>query len=212
MFDEAENSDAILFFDEADALFGERSEVSDAHDRYANIEVNYLLQRVEEHDGAVILTTNFEGNIDDAFRRRIHLSVNFTRPDREAREMIWRNIFPTEETKQGKKETTPRGELDYEFLSQFELTGGNIKNIALTAAFLAAGPRTDEAEAMYDAERTAIRELITEEVTRNGESDLPSLKSVRMEHVVRAMRREFQKTGKLVRPELFGEYRGLLLE
>jgi AAA+ superfamily predicted ATPase len=129
IFDEAEHSNAILFFDEADALFGQRSEVSNAQDRYANVEVNYLLQRVEEHDGTVILTTNFEQNIDDAFLRRLDVSVTFPRPDEASRLAIWKHIFP---------EATPVGDIDYEFLSTFDVTGGNIKNIAQTAAFLAA--------------------------------------------------------------------------
>ncbi|WP_458210357.1 ATP-binding protein [Haladaptatus sp. NG-SE-30] len=203
VFDEAENSNAILFFDEADALFGKRSEVSDAHDRYANIEVNYLLQRVEEHDGAVILTTNFKQNIDEAFMRRIHLRVDFPLPDRTAREKIWRGIFP--------KPDTLLGQLDYEFLSTFELTGGNIKNIALTAAFLAvSGRRTDETEAMYSAERRTIRELIPEQATTKGELTFDFLDRVEMEHIIWATRREFQKTGKLIKPEMFGEYHDLV--
>ena len=167
IFDEAEHSDAILFFDEADALFGERSEVSDSHDRYANIEVSYLLQRMEEHDGVVVLTTNFAENIDDAFRRRITLTVEFPRPEFDSRYAIWRSIFPGE---------TPVGDLDYRFLASFDLTGGNIENVALTAAFLAA-----------DEEST-----------------------VEMRHVVRALRRELQKTGRLVNPEAFGEYREVI--
>ncbi|WP_336344135.1 AAA family ATPase [Halalkalicoccus ordinarius] len=129
IFDEATDSNAILLFDEADALFGERSEVSDAHDRYANIEVNYLLQRVEEHEGLVVLTTNFDQNIDDAFRRRIHVCIDFPLPDKRSRAAIWRNVFPN---------ATPLGDLDYEFLSTLEIAGGSIRNVALTAAFLAA--------------------------------------------------------------------------
>jgi ATP-dependent 26S proteasome regulatory subunit len=121
IFDKAEHSDAILFFDEADVLFGESSEVSDSHDRYASIEVSYLFRRMEEHDGAVILTTNLGENIEDAY-------------------------------------------------------GGDIKNVALTAAFLA----VDEGS------------------------------SVAMRHVVRALRRELQKTGRLVDPESFGEYSTML--
>jgi SpoVK/Ycf46/Vps4 family AAA+-type ATPase len=167
IFDEAADSDAILFFDEADALFGERTEVQDAHDRYANIEVNYLLQRVEEHDGTVVLTTNLEGNIDDAFRRRIHLSVEFPLPDRAAREAIWDSIFPAE---------TPVGDLDVEFLSSLSLTGGNIKNVALTGAFLA-------------AEDGGL---------------------VEMPHLVRATKREFEKTGNVIDPAEFGQYRDLI--
>ncbi|GCF15385.1 ATPase AAA [Haloarcula mannanilytica] len=172
IFDEAEHSDALLFFDEADALFGERSEVSDSHDRYANVEVSYLLQRMEEHDGAVIMTTNLEENIDDAFQRRINRTVEFPRPDQASRYAIWQAIFP---------ENTPVGELDYEFLSSFDLTGGNVENVALTAAFLAADDGGAEGEGR-----------------------------VEMKHVVRALRRELQKTGRLISADEFGEYAGLL--
>jgi AAA+ superfamily predicted ATPase len=147
IFDEATDSDAVLLFDEADALFGERSDVSDAHDRYANIEVDYLLQRIEEHDGAVVLTTNLESNIDDAFVRRIHLSVEFPRPDRAARAEIWRRVFP---------EDTPVDDLDYDYLARLDLTGGNIRNIALTAAFYAADRGTDVR--MEDVVRAIQRE------------------------------------------------------
>ncbi|MDT3435985.1 ATP-binding protein [Haloarcula sp. 1CSR25-25] len=133
IFDEAADSDAVLLFDEADALFGERSEVSDAHDRYANVEVDYLLQRVEEHDGAVLLTTNLESNIDDAFLRRVHLSVDFPLPDRAARAEIWRRVFPAD---------APVGDLDYDYLARLDFTGGNIRNIALSAAFFAADEGT----------------------------------------------------------------------
>ncbi len=169
IFDEAEHSDAVLFFDEADALFGERSEVSDSQDRYANVEVSYLLQRMEEHDGTVILASNYKENIDDAFLRRININIDFPRPGRESRATIWETIFPGD---------TPVGDLDYGFLSSFEITGGNIKNIALTASFFAA--------------------------------DDPDTDRVEMSHVVRAMRRELQKTGRLVNPDAFGEYREVL--
>jgi len=131
IFKEAETSNAILLFDEADALFGKRSEVKDAHDRYANIETNYLLQKMEEHEGIVILASNFRKNIDEAFLRRLHFTIEFPFPDEKSREMIWRNIFPNQ---------TPIGDgVDFNFLSKFKITGGNIKNIALSAAFLAAG-------------------------------------------------------------------------
>ena len=129
VFDGAAGSDAILLFDEADALFGKRSEVRDARDRYANVEVNYLLQRVEEHDGTVILTTNLRKNMDEAFLRRIHLRVDFPFPDEPARKAIWASIFPA---------ATPVADLDFDFLSTLSLAGGNIKNVALTAAFMAA--------------------------------------------------------------------------
>ncbi len=130
MFDEAKTSNAILFFDEADALFGKRSEIKDAHDRYANIEIAYLLQKMEEHTGTVILASNFRKNIDDAFLRRLHFTIEFPLPDDISREMIWLATFPAE---------TPLGDdVDFAFLSKFRFTGGNIKNIALAASFLAA--------------------------------------------------------------------------
>ncbi|MDY9927106.1 AAA family ATPase [Methanosarcina sp.] len=131
IFKEAEMSNAILFFDEADALFGKRSEVKDAHDRYANIETAYLLQKMEEHEGTVILASNFRKNMDDAFLRRLHFTVEFQVPDEKSRELIWKNTFPAE--------TPLEAEVDFAFLSKFKLTGGNIKNIALSASFLAAG-------------------------------------------------------------------------
>ncbi len=130
IFEEAEMSNAILFFDEADALFGKRSEVKDAHDRYANIEINYLLQKMEEYEGMVILATNFQKNIDEAFTRRLRFIVDFPFPDRSYRARIWRNIFPGE--------MPLSKEIAYDFLARkFEISGGDIKNIALSAAFLA---------------------------------------------------------------------------
>ena len=131
IFNEAEQSNAILFFDEADALLGKRSEVKDAHDRFANIEIAYLLQKMEEYTGVTVLSTNLKKNMDDAFMRRIQFIIEFPMPDERNRKLIWRKIYP------GK---TPVGEsVDFEFLArQFELSGGNIKNIALSAAYLAA--------------------------------------------------------------------------
>lgn len=281
IFLEAETSNAILFFDEADALFGKRSEVKDSHDRYANIEINYLLQKMEEHEGIVILASNFKTNIDEAFLRRMHFVIEFPLPDDELRERIWRNIFPKKspidiplfymcdikdapglgtklhdakdpvsqyvighflsnrqqaigksyeadtvlDLKKGlveelnklirnnnifdeqrfsqvklRKDTkrllenNPDGDelillnrllledvypqeigkccIDFNFLSKFKLTGGNIKNIALSAAFLAAEDSC----------------------------------AIRMEHMNRATKREFQKIGRLCTPGDFGEY------
>jgi SpoVK/Ycf46/Vps4 family AAA+-type ATPase len=131
IFGEAESSNAILFFDEADALFGKRSEVRDSHDRYANIEISYLLQRMEEYQGVVILATNLRRNMDEAFLRRIQFAVEFPFPAEQDRRRIWETIWP---------EATPRNpELDLEFMARrYELAGGNIRNIALAAAFLAA--------------------------------------------------------------------------
>jgi AAA+ superfamily predicted ATPase len=131
IFSEAETSNAILFFDEADALFGKRSEVRDSHDRYANIEVGYLLQKMEEYEGVVILATNFRRNMDEAFVRRIHFTVEFPFPNQADRRRIWESIWP---------EPVPLDEdVDLGLLAgRFELAGGSIKNIALAAAFLAA--------------------------------------------------------------------------
>ena len=158
IFDEAETSNAILFFDEADALFGKRSEVRDAHDRYANIEVGFLLQKMEEHEGVIIMATNFRKNMDDAFIRRIHFTVDFPFPTESDRRRIWEAIWPPEMLR--------APDLDLEFVaSRFELSGGNIRNIALGAAFLAAD----------DGHR------------------------INMDHVMRTIRREYQKMGKVVK-------------
>jgi SpoVK/Ycf46/Vps4 family AAA+-type ATPase/DNA-directed RNA polymerase subunit H (RpoH/RPB5) len=150
IFKEAETANCILFFDEADALFGKRSEVKDSHDRYANIEINYLLQKMEEHAGIVILATNFLKNIDDAFKRRIHFSVDFPFPDEIYRLKIWQNIFPS---------AMPGGKgIDFEFLAKkFRLPGGNIKNIAVNAAFLAA--ENSQEVGMLHAIQATKREL-----------------------------------------------------
>jgi AAA+ superfamily predicted ATPase len=131
IFDEARTSNAILFFDEADALFGKRTQVRDAHDRYANVEISYLLQKMEEYEGVVILATNLRKNLDEAFVRRLHVTVEFPMPDVADRRRIWAQIWPA---------ATPRHpDLDLEFLARHvEVAGGNIRNIALAGAFLAA--------------------------------------------------------------------------
>ena len=131
IFAEAESSNSILFFDEADALFGKRSEVKDAHDRYANIETAYLLQRMEEYSGPVILSTNLKMNLDEAFLRRLHFVIDFPMPEEPERRQIWRSTVPAQ---------APVGaDLDFDFLArQFKISGGNIRNIVLSAAFLAA--------------------------------------------------------------------------
>ena len=131
IFTAADNSNAILFFDEADALFGKRSEVSDSHDRYANIEVAYLLQRMELYPGAVILATNFRRNIDDAFVRRLDFVVDFPFPEVEDRKKIWRLVLP--------QAAPVADDIDLDFLAaQFKLSGGAIRNCSLAAAFRAA--------------------------------------------------------------------------
>lgn len=131
IFEAARESNAILFFDEADALFGRRSEIKDAHDRYANIEVSYLLQKMEEHNGAVILATNVLKNIDEAFMRRLQYIVEFPLPAETQREQLWRNMFPA------RAPVAP--EVDFSFLArQFQFSGGQIRNTSVDAAFLAA--------------------------------------------------------------------------
>ena len=131
IFSQAANSNTILFFDEADAIFGKRSDVKDAHDRYANIEVSYLLQRIESYDGVAILASNLRSNLDDAFIRRLQFIVDFPFPDETQRLQIWNVLFPP---------GVPRGEaLDFEsFAKRFRLSGGNIRNAIVNAAFAAA--------------------------------------------------------------------------
>jgi SpoVK/Ycf46/Vps4 family AAA+-type ATPase len=131
IFTAAQHSDAIIFFDEADALFGKRSEVHDSHDRYANIEISYLLQKMEQYEGITILATNLRGNLDEAFARRLAFTVHFPFPDEASRRRIWAVVWPRE---------VPLAEnVDFDRLArQFKLSGGSIRNIAVAAAFLAA--------------------------------------------------------------------------
>jgi hypothetical protein len=165
VFQDARESNAILFFDEADALFGKRSEVKDAHDRYANIEINYLLQQVEAYEGVIILASNMSKNIDPAFVRRVHFTVEFPFPNEDARLRIWRGIFPAQ---------APLGsDVDYDFLARkFKIAGGNIKNVALSAAF-------------HAAEDGGV---------------------IAMPHLMLAMRREYQKLGKVLEKADFEQY------
>jgi SpoVK/Ycf46/Vps4 family AAA+-type ATPase len=169
VFAEAEQSNAVLFFDEADAIFGKRSEVKDSHDRYANIEINYLLQKMEEHEGIVILASNFQRNIDEAFTRRLRFIIEFPFPERDYRYRIWQKVFPAN--------TPTADDIDFDFLAhKLKFSGGSIRNVALSAAFLAAG--------------------------NSGH--------VRMEHIVCAARREFQKMGRLCVKSDFEQYFELL--
>jgi len=131
IFDEAQSSSAVLFFDEADAIFGKRSEVKDSHDRYANMEVSYLLQRMEQYDGVTILATNLRANMDEAFTRRMQFIVDFPFPDEEERLRIWRSLFPVD--------LPQAANIDLGlFASRFKLSGGNIRNIIVSASYLAA--------------------------------------------------------------------------
>jgi AAA+ superfamily predicted ATPase len=164
IFTAAAAGDLVLFFDEADALFGKRSEVGDAHDRYANIEVAYLLQRLESYDGLVVMATNLQRNIDDAFLRRISVSIDFSPPDEAHRRLIWQHAFP---------DGAPVDALDVDYLArQFKITGGVIRNAALGAAFLAAS----------------------------------SGGKITTELVALALKREFQKLGRLLIETEFGRY------
>jgi SpoVK/Ycf46/Vps4 family AAA+-type ATPase len=171
IFKEAETGNCILFFDEADALFGKRTEVRDSHDRYANIEINYLLQKMDEYNGIVLLATNMRKNLDTAFTRRLHHVVEFPFPDEKYRGLIWKNAFPG---------NTPKADdIDYNFLAgKFKLAGGNIKNIAVNSAFLASA---------------------------NGGK-------VNMESIILALKREYQKMGKMCSKSDFGQYYSLVRE
>jgi SpoVK/Ycf46/Vps4 family AAA+-type ATPase len=148
VFDAAERSGAILFFDEADALFGTRTEVRDSHDRYANIEVNYLLQRMESYSGLAILATNRKQALDPAFLRRLRFVVDFPFPDFDHRRRIWQRVFPAEAL---------LDQLDYGALARLEISGGNIKTIAINAAFLAAA--ADSPITTLHVMRAAAREF-----------------------------------------------------
>jgi SpoVK/Ycf46/Vps4 family AAA+-type ATPase len=131
LFTAAENANAILFFDEADSLFGKRSEVKDAHDRYANIEIGYLLLKMEEYEGVAILATNLRQNLDEAFVRRLQFIVEFPFPDAGQRQRIWEVTFP--------REAPLDNDVDFESLArQVNLAGGSLRNIALAASFQAA--------------------------------------------------------------------------
>jgi hypothetical protein len=151
LFDAAEGGGAILFFDEADALFGKRSEVKDSHDRYANIEINYLLQRIESYRGLAILATNMKSALDQAFVRRLRFIVDFPYPGNDERMAIWKGIFPAQ---------MKIADLDFDRLAGLNLTGGNIHNVALNAAFLAAQTNTTVTMPLIlEAARTEFRKL-----------------------------------------------------
>ncbi len=164
VFETAKKGCGVLFFDEADVLFGKRTKMKDSHDRHSNMEVAYLLQKMEEYEGIVILATNYIQNLDEAFRRRINFFIEFPFPDEECRRRLWEKAFPEE---------TLMAEIpDYAFLAkQFELSGSNIKNIALQAAFFAA-----------------------EEYEQQGIEN----KGVGMEHIIQALIEETKKEGRRV--------------
>lgn len=165
IFDAAEKCGAILFFDETDALFGKRSEIKDSHDKYANVETSFLLQRLESFDGIVLMATNLIQNIDEAFIRRISCVVNFPLPDAAQRLSLWHSMFPAE---------MPRDPgIDFDYLAeQFEISGAAIKNAVMSAAFLAA------------------------------EED----SAVNMAHILRAVKQQLSKQGKVLLKDDFGKY------
>ena len=149
VFSEADRVNGVLLFDEADALFGKRSEVKDARDRYANVEVAYLLQRMEQFDGMAILTTNLRANVDEAFLRRLDAIVDFPLPEVDDRRRLWERNLSSD---------APKADgIDLDFLARrFSLTGGNIRNVAVGAAFLAADD--GRAISMEDLVRETARE------------------------------------------------------
>lgn len=163
IFEAAVNSNAILLFNEADALWGKRSEVRDAHDRYANIEIAFLLQEMEQFEGIAILTTSLRQHIDDAFTRRLDFVIEFPFPDDAARRRLWEVLLPPE---------APRRSIDLDLLAQLRLSGGNIKNVIYAAAFLAA----DEGS------------------------------PIETRHLVRGVRREFQKLGRSINESEMGDF------
>jgi SpoVK/Ycf46/Vps4 family AAA+-type ATPase len=158
-----------LLIDEADALFGKRTEVKDAHDRYANVEISYLLQRMESYTGLAILTTNRKQNIDDAFLRRLRFVIDFPSPDAAHRELIWQRVFPDE---------APLGDdVDFAFLARrLKLTGGHIQQIAVHAAFAAAA--MDKSIGMEHIMR-ATREALTKLGMLNAEQGLTDIMPMR---------------------------------
>ncbi len=153
IFDEAESSHAVLFFDEADSLFAKRTEVKSSNDRYANLEVNYLLQRMETYDGVTLLATNIEQGLDEAFKRRVRFSIAFEMPEEAERSKLWRSMFPPK---------VPLDEdIEWELLARsFEMAGGYIKKAALRAALLAvAAGRSVGMRDLLDAARAEYREM-----------------------------------------------------
>ena len=159
VFDAAEDGGVILFFDEADALFGKRSEVKDSHDRYANLEISYLLQRIEAFSGLAILATNMKSALDPAFLRRLRFIVNFPLPSVTERRRIWERVFPQANPARDQP-GVPLAALDYDQLARLNIAGGSILNIALNAAFMAAQSRTPiTMELILEAARHEFRKI-----------------------------------------------------
>ncbi|HAG81443.1 MAG TPA: ATP-binding protein, partial [Cyanobacteria bacterium UBA12227] len=183
LFDAADISDTVLFFDEADALFGRRTEVKDAHDRYANLEISYLLERMERFKGLAILATNRKKDLDEAFLRRLRYIVDFPLPDVRDRQKIWQQAIP---------QKVDASQLDFEFLAkQFPLAGGNIRSIVFNACLQTAG--------------TAIGD--GQWGVGSGEGKFIQL---RMEEIVICIKREYDKLNRSVSLEQFGVYAKLV--
>ena len=158
LFDEAERSNSILLFDETDALFSQRTEVKDSKDRGANLEISYLLQRMESHSGICIMTTNYIENIDQAFFRRISYVFHFPKPSKKDRERIWRNFF---------SKKVPMRKVDFDFISKFELSGGSIKNIVVSSCL----------KAVQEKKRVSMKHIIKSieyELKKQGYTPLKS--------------------------------------
>ncbi|HEY2853211.1 MAG TPA: ATP-binding protein, partial [Gemmatimonadaceae bacterium] len=171
LFDLADTVDTVLFFDECDALFGRRTEVRDAHDRYANVEISYLLERMERFKGIAILATNRRKDIDEAFLRRLRYSLEFPMPELPERRALWQQMIPS---------AVDASEVDIEFLArQFPLAGGNIRSIVLNACLQ----------------------------TADGKRGRPTL---RMEQVIIAVMREYEKLGRTMTVEQFGKHAATL--
>ena len=154
VFESANKGGAVLFFDEADALFGKRMDIKESHDRYANIEISFLLQRMESYNGIAILSTNMPKALDNAFLRRIKFKVKFEVPNKESRLEIWKKTFP---------KNTPLRSIDFDTLAELKITGGNIRNICLNAAFFAAH---DD----LSVDMTHIKKAVQEEYSKLGQS------------------------------------------
>ena len=182
IFDAAETCDCILFFDEADALFGKRTEVKDAHDRFANIEISYLLERMERFKGLAILATNRRKDLDEAFLRRLRYVVEFPLPGVQERERIWRQSFPP---------GLDVSDVEFSFVAQqFQLSGGHIRSVAFNACLLSA--ETEPSEIHDDSDGTVGR--------------------IPMKNVLLAVKRELEKMNRVANDEVFGPYCEMMRE
>ncbi len=235
VFSEATDSNAILFFDEADSLFGKRGEVKDAQDRWANQEVNYLLQRIEEFAGVVILATNLQQNIDSAFLRRIHVILDFPFPGPVFRLQIWKRTLTTEscngsdeaasaeqsplpspgqqsgeqEPKENESAIHDLSEEDLDFMAErFELAGGNIRNVVIDAAFRAFHAARERA-----LEKTSQGDTVAETPTDAAGDELAGPAKITLDHILISTAREYQKLGKPINPGDFGrDYLNKIME